>query len=96
MTAKSKRQVGILLAVLFVLLIPLVAMPFTSDVNWDFADFIVAGGLLLITGFSTEYLISKVRNIKTRMILASLVIVLMILIWIELAVGLFGTPLAGS
>lgn len=43
---KNKRLL-IVLVTATLLLIPLIAMQFTEEVNWNFAYFIVAGALLM-------------------------------------------------
>ena len=93
---ENKRLIGIVLTVVVLLLIPLIAMQFTNEVNWTFFDFAVAGVLLLGTGFICELVIRKVKKTNHRIILCGVILVALLLIWIELAVGIFGTPLAGS
>ena len=93
---KNKRLLIIVLCSLGPLLIPLIAMLFTSDVNWTLFDFIVAGGLLVATGFSIDLVLRKVKPLKHKIILSILVVLILLLIWVELAVGVFGTPFAGS
>lgn len=92
----NTRLIGILLAVVFVLLIPFVAMQFTDDVRWNAVDFVVAGVLLLGTGFLIELSIRLVKNIGYRIVLCGALLVALFLVWAELAVGIFGTPLTGS
>lgn len=93
---KNKRLIGIVLTVTFILFIPFIAMQFTDEVNWTLADFVVAGILLLGTGLICELVMRKVKKTNHRIILSAFILVVLLLIWIELAVGLFGTPLAGS
>ncbi|WP_205728694.1 MULTISPECIES: hypothetical protein [Flavobacterium] len=93
---ENKRGIGIVLTVVFLLLIPLIAMQFTKEVNWNLADFVVAGVLLLGTGLICELVMRKVKNTNHRIILCAAILAALLLIWIELAVGLFGTPFAGS
>jgi nitrate reductase gamma subunit len=93
---KNKRLIGIILAVVIILLVPLIAMQFTDDVNWTLIDFVIAGGLLLGVGLLGELVIRKVRNSNQRAAILVTLLVVLILVWIELAVGIFGTPFAGS
>ena len=51
MNMKRRRLKTILIFVMVLLLVPLVAMQFTDEVNWGPLDFVVAGVLLLSTGF---------------------------------------------
>ncbi len=86
----------ILLTVLALLLIPLVAMQFTNEVNWSLFDFIIAAVLLFGTGFIIDLVIRKTKSIKYRVAILILIVIAFILIWAELAVGVFGTPFSGS
>jgi ABC-type cobalt transport system substrate-binding protein len=96
MSTANKRLVAIIAFVGTLLLIPLVAMQFTSEVNWSGFDFLVAGVLLLGTGLLVEGVLRTVKTKSKRLLLVSLILLLLALVWIELAVGLFGTPFAGS
>jgi uncharacterized membrane protein len=93
---KSKRIIFILGIVTSILLIPLIAMQFTQEVNWTLSDFIVAGVLLLVAGLGLELVLQKVNNKENRIAFYALIIIVLLLIWAELAVGIFGTPLAGN
>lgn len=93
---KNKRLIGIVLTVSILLLIPLIAMQFTDEVNWTLFDFIVAAVLLLGTGLMCELVMRKVNKIEHRIVICVVLLVLFVLIWLELAVGIFGTPFAGS
>ena len=79
-----------------ILLIPLIAMIFTNDVSWKIFDFLVAGVLLIGTGLTLEFILRKIKTLRYRILLGILLFVLLFLIWVELAVGVFGTPFAGS
>lgn len=71
-------------------------MQFTDEVKWTFLDFIVAGILLLATGLTLDIILKKVKSLKNRIIIVAAVLGLLVLIWAELAVGIFNTPLAGN
>lgn len=93
---QNKRLIGILLAVPALLLIPFAAMQFTNEVNWNLFDFVVMGLLLAGTGLVCEFILRKVPKKEHRLLLCSGVLLVFFLIWAELAVGIFGTPFAGS
>ena len=78
------------------LIIPLIAMQLTDEVEWSLFDFIIMGTLLLITGLMGEIIFKKVKKYKNRVILYVVVAITFLLIWAELAVGIFGTPFAGN
>jgi len=92
----NKRLIGILLAVVVLLLIPLIAMQFTEEVSWTPFDFVIAGFLLLVTGLTCELVLRRVKGGRLRIVICLAILLLLFLIWIELAVGIFDTPLSGS
>lgn len=93
---KNKRVIGILAAVATVLLIPIIAMQFTNEVAWSLSDFIIAGILLLGTGLACEFALRTVKKKGQRFLICGIILALLALVWVELAVGIFGTPFAGS
>ena len=92
--AISKRLAFMLGIATIILIIPLIAMQFTTEVNWDISDFIIAGLLLYGTGIIIDFILAKSKKYKTVLIVA--ILVLLLLIWAEMAVGIFGSPIAGS
>ena len=86
---KNKRLIIILLAVAILLLIPFIAMQFSNEVNWTLLDFITAAGLLLGTGLLCEFVLRKVKKTGYRIALCAALLLLLLLTWIELAVGIF-------
>lgn len=78
------------------LLLPLIAMQFTSEVVWTASDFITAGILLFGTGLAIELAIRKVTNPRNRFFAIGAILFVLFLVWAELAVGIFGSPFAGS
>lgn len=92
----NKRLVTIIAVAVALLLIPLVAMNFSNEVNWSAFDFIVGGTLLIGTGLVIEFILRKIKTLKLRIIFGLVLFLVLFLIWAELAVGVFGTPFAGS
>ncbi|WP_343632852.1 hypothetical protein [Fluviicola sp.] len=93
---KNKRLMIILSIVGVLLLIPFVAMQFTNEVNWSGSDFLIMGILLSVSGLVCELILRKVKKRENRIILCLAVLGMFLLVWMELAVGIFGTPFAGS
>jgi len=89
-------MIRILYIVGTILLIPLIAMQLTNEVNWSLFDFIIMGAMLTITGLLGEIIFKKVKKYKHRVAPYVVVAIIFLLIWAELAVGIFGTPFAGS
>ncbi|WP_282019103.1 hypothetical protein [Salegentibacter mishustinae] len=96
MEVKRKNFLVIPLIVGALLLIPFIAMQFSSEVAWTVSDFIIMGILLLFTGLGINLVLTKVSSSKNRLIIGGIVLAVFFLIWAELAVGVFGTPFAGS
>ncbi len=93
---KNKRLIIILAVTGILLLIPFTAMQFTDEVAWSGFDFLVMGVLLIGTGLLCELVLRKVTKTNHRILLCMAVVGVFLLVWAELAVGIFGTPFAGS
>ena len=75
------------LATLVLLLIPLLAMQFTDEVNWGLGDFLIMG--VLIFGFSSLFiLVTRKIPIKKPAIFGFALFIVFLIIWAELAVGI--------
>lgn len=93
---ENKRLLIILSIIVLLLFIPLIAMLFTDEVNWTMFDFIVAAILLFSTSFAIEIVLRKVKSLNYRIVLIVVFLVMFLLIWAELAIGVFGTPFGGT
>jgi len=71
-------------------------MQFTDEVKWTLFDFIVAAVLLFGAGLTIDFIIRKVKRTKYRIILSVALLAMLILLWAELAVGIFETLLSGN
>lgn len=92
----NKRLFTILFVVAITVLIPLVAMQFTSQVRWSLFDFIVAAVVLLSAGLLVEIILRSATSPLRRAILCLILFVALVLLWMELAVGIFGSPFSGN
>ena len=88
---QSKDIIGVSLTVGFILLLPLTAMQFTDEVNWSLADFAVAGELLFGAGIVFKLAVRKTANITYRLAAGVAVATVLLLVWMNLAVGLIGS-----
>lgn len=93
---KNKRLILILATVVVLLSIPLIGMQFNTGIDWSAFDFLVMGVLLTSTGLACELVMRKVKSTQYRLLVCGAVLFAFFLIWAELAVGIFGTPFAGS
>jgi hypothetical protein len=92
----TKRILIIISIVLILLFIPFIAMQFTNEVNWSVMDFVMAGILLFGTSLVIELVLRKVKSNKHRILISGIILLLLFLLWAELAVGIFGSPIAGN
>lgn len=90
------RTLILLISLLLLLLIPFVGMQYSNEVKWSLNDFIIMGLILLSFGIIINKIIYHVVAFNKRVILISTLIILFLLLWAELAVGLFNSPFAGS
>ncbi|MFD1294989.1 hypothetical protein ACFQ5N_14185 [Lutibacter holmesii] len=91
MISLNKKQLVVIIISGGILLIPLIAMQFTDEVNWGFLDFVVAAFLLLSTGFLCEFVVRKIKKTSYQLFLIVLIIIVLLTIWIELATGVFSS-----
>lgn len=87
MTAKNVTRLAIATGLL--LLIPLVAMLFTREVNWGPMDFVIAGALLFGTGCAWLFVASRTRSVTYRLAGGAALLLVLSTIWAQLAVGIF-------
>ena len=81
---------------LLLLVIPLIGMCITEEINWSPFDFIIMGVLILSVSIGINFTLNKTKNLKNRIIYIVILGLLFLLIWAELAVGIFGSPFAGN
>lgn len=78
------------------LAIPAVNMLLGGEFNWSAADFAVAAVLLFGTAGLIHLAIRTIKTTPMRLMAVAAVAISLVLIWAELAVGIFGTPWAGN
>lgn len=85
----SHSSAKVAIATGLVLLLPLVAMQFTSEVRWGAEDFLAAGALLFCAGMLYVLGVRRVYLPWQRRPFVALIAVGVALVWAELAVGVF-------
>jgi hypothetical protein len=88
---KNKRLVRIIMVIIGLLLIPLIAMQFTTEMEWSLDDFITMGVMLSIAGAMIEIGARMSHNMQYRIGLAIAVFAGFTLLWVNLAVGIIGS-----
>lgn len=82
-------RIAMWLAIGVLLIAPLVAMSFTTEVSWTPGDFVAAGALLSAMGLACE-LVARSRLKFTYKVLSSIgVVLLAATLWAQGAVGVF-------
>ena len=89
LSIKAAFSAAVITALL--LLVPLIAMQFTSQVDWNRADFIVAGFLLFVSVMTYNVVASKAGDVAYRAASGIAISASLLLIWMNLAVGLIGS-----
>lgn len=69
---------------------------FIDGFNWSGFDFLAAGILLFGTAGLISLIRMVVKNRYYKIIISLVIVAILALVWMELAVGIFGTPFAGS
>jgi hypothetical protein len=85
----SKRVSSYILIVIAIFSIPLIAMKFSSEVNWTLFDFFMAGILLITSLTLIEITLQNFKNKNFKITTVFVIIFLFLLIWGDLSVGIF-------
>ncbi|MCT2408141.1 hypothetical protein NZD88_11370 [Chryseobacterium antibioticum] len=96
MMIQKQKTLTIYALPLVLLCIPLVGNIISKEVNWSATDFLIAGVLLFSTTFLINLVRHKIKKQSHRILICVFVLIVLALIWAELAVGIFGSPFAGN
>lgn len=92
----TRDAASVLLGTASILLIPLAAMRLGFGLDWSAFDFALMGSLIATTGTMFVVVARTVKNSARRMLVGVALALALLLLWAELAVGVFGSPIAGS
>lgn len=84
---QNKIFIWLALATGLILLIPLSAMQLTAEMNWGLFDFVIAGALLF--GAGSVFVLAARMTSKYRAVIGLVLAAALLLVWAELAVGVF-------
>ncbi len=73
------------------LLLPLVAMQFTEEVNWTAADFVFMGVLLGGIGLAFEFIVRRSTSLAYRFGAGVALLTAFLTVWVNAAVGMIGS-----
>jgi hypothetical protein len=90
-TNMTKSILAVAIITVLILLVPLIAMQFTTDVDWSLTDFILMGALIFGTGVSFVFVMKYAINFVYRIAMAMAFGTTFLLVWANLAVGLIGS-----
>lgn len=90
MKNSKNTRIFIFISIAFLLLlVPFIAMQFSSEVNWNIGDFVIAGVLLFGTVLACEFVLRKLKKGKIALFVCVALLLILALVWSELAVGIF-------
>ena len=72
-----------------ILLIPIIGIMISEEFQWDILDYVIAGFMLNILGIVLLIIHRYIDNRQLGFSVLAITIVAFILMWVELAVGIF-------
>ena len=75
--------------------IPLIGGFISENVDWSLSDFLIGGALIFVVAF-VELLLWRSLPKKGRWPVMLFLMLLFAILWAEMAVGIFGSSIAGS
>lgn len=85
----DSKQWAMWAVIVLLLLLPLVAMAFTREINWTGTDFAAAGALLVGTGLVYQLAVRRIAASHWRMMASLALLAALLLAWAHGAVGVF-------
>lgn len=93
----NRAQRFILLGILFILTIPFIEqLNGNASFNWGPLDFVLAFLILITLGFGVEFFVRTIQSRRLRWLAILGIVLFIVLLWAELAVGIFNSPIAGN
>jgi len=86
-----KSAIPVALITSGILLIPLIAMQFTAEVQWTLSDFVIMGAIIFTTGMTYQLVTRTSGDMAYRLAVGSALVVGFLTIWVNLAVGIIGS-----
>ncbi|WP_223558319.1 hypothetical protein [Chryseobacterium lathyri] len=96
MMTQKQKTILIYATPAVLLCIPLLGNMFSEEFDWSPGDFVIGAVLLFGTAFIIDLIQRIIKNKTYKILLGGAVLILLLLVWAELAVGIFGTPFAGN
>ncbi len=87
-----RKIILVALGTVLILMVPLVAMQFSDEVDWGGGDFLIMGTLVFGTGLAYLLISRMSDSVAYRAAVAIAVVAGLLLVWVNLAVGIIGEP----
>jgi len=87
---KNRWRIAVWGGAALLLLLPLVAMQFTTEVVWTGFDFLLFGVMLAVLGGGIELAVRMSRHYAYRAAAGIALVTGFLLVWMNLAVGIIG------
>ena len=71
------------------MLLPYIGSQFSDELDWSIGDVLIGGTLLFALGMLVQFLTNKLKGSPWHIPVIIAVVVIFVLVWIELAVGIF-------
>ena len=68
----------------------------TDEINWSPLKLIIMGSLLTLLGAGINFVINYTKNSNNKTLYIGILVLIFLLIWAELSVGIFDSPIAGN
>jgi hypothetical protein len=78
------------------LTVPFIASFFTGEVKWSAMDFVIMGVLLTSASVGVDWALKKAKTPQMKWAYALVILTALALLWAEMAVGIFNSPIAGN
>jgi hypothetical protein len=86
----TRRLLAWAIVIALLLLVPLVAMQFTDEVNWNLFDFVIMGCVLFGIGLAYELLARRSKDTTYRVAFGIGLVTAFLLFWVNGAIGIIG------
>ncbi len=93
----NRTQWIILIGIILILCIPFIErLGGNESINWTFFDYLMAFILLFSFGITLEFSVRSIRSRSLKWAAIVGIVLFFVLLWVELAVGIFNSPFAGN
>jgi hypothetical protein len=93
----NRTQWIIFIGIILFLCIPFIEqLDGNASFNWGLLDFVLAFLILITLGFGIEFFVRTIQSHRLKWLAILGIVLFIVLLWAELAVGIFNSPIAGD